>query len=243
MRQATKQQHKCIHLAKAFPISWMTSRVSDPSTSRLSVPVHLGDTEPELAAPPISCLGSHLGHPTTQVAVNVRHEMPAPRPKLVTAHACGSSRFLRPNAQTQHGADPRPLSRQKLRLLRVHPRTSRFFRCFAARIRFPGTGTGSITSCIINGESTPSFFTGWTTPISLFTSTTETSPVVGLIADSRPTGFTSQSFWAGRKVTSKLLLWSALALSITHLCPISQILLGTQFTEIVPRNYRSDAFL
>ena len=71
------------------------------------MPVHLGDTQAELAAPildigSISCLGSHLGHLTTQVAVNVRHEMATSRPKLVTAHASGSSRFLR----AQHGADP-----------------------------------------------------------------------------------------------------------------------------------------
>ena len=57
-----------------------------------------------------------------------------------------------PNAQTHHCAEPRPLSRQKLRLLRIHALPSRFF--FSPRIRFPGTGTGYITSCGINGGST-----------------------------------------------------------------------------------------
>ena len=93
-------------------------------TSRLSGSVHLCDTEAELAAP-IHALDLAYDSRTSR---HCSTRMPA--------HACDSSRFLRPNAQTHHGAEPRPLSREKPGLLRIHALPSRCFRCFPLAFAF-----------------------------------------------------------------------------------------------------------
>ena len=76
--------------------------------------------------------------------------MPASR---YSARMCLFVLPTRLNAQTHHGAEPRPLWRQEPRLLRIHTLPNRFFRCFALAF-LALEAAGSITSCRINGEST-----------------------------------------------------------------------------------------